>query len=235
VRAAFSCRDGGVSGGPYATLNLGGGVGDEPRAVAENRRRFAAAFGFAPDAAAGARQVHGAEVVAVTAPGAAGAADGLCTDVPGVVLTIAVADCAAVFLADGARGAVALCHAGWRGAAAGIAGAAVAALGRRFGCRPEDLHACISPCIGPCCYEVDAPVLAAFGPRACRFLPGRPGHARLDLPGSLALQLRQAGLRERRIAAAGLCTACEAPWLYSHRRDHGRTGRMHAALWLHAP
>ncbi len=232
IAGAFSSRLGGCSTGPFASLNLGFGVGDEPRAVEENARRFAAAAGFPSGGVATVGQVHGVAVLPVTGPGAAGTADGLCTDVPGVVLAIGVADCAALFLADPVRRAVALCHAGWRGTAGGIGPAAVEQLALRFGSRPADIRACVSPCIGACCYEVDMPVIEAFGERAAVWLPARPGHARLDIAQSNRLQLERAGVPAARIAVAGLCTACHPEWLFSHRRDHGRTGRMRAALWL---
>jgi YfiH family protein len=241
TRAAFSSRLGGVSGGPFATLNLGGAVGDDPAAVACNRQRFAAAVGFRPEAVARLRQVHGADVVAVDRPGDAGSGDALCTDVPGVVLAVAVADCAAVYLVDLRRRAVALCHAGWRGTVADVAGRAVAELGRRYGSRPEDLWAAISPAIGPCCYEVGESVIGALRAavpwaeavlRPAPEAPAGSARARLDLWEANRLRLRDAGVPDAQVHVAGVCTACDAPRLFSHRRDRGRTGRMEAVLWL---
>jgi len=236
AHAVFSARGGGCSPPPWESLNLGLAVGDDPDRVAENRRRFARAAGFSPDAAATAHQVHGAAVAVVIRPGAAGPADGLCTECPGVVLTIGAADCAVVYLVDTARRAVGLCHAGWRGTAADVVGRTVAAMAEAHGSRPEDLVAAISPSIGPCCYEVDEPVIRALrdaAPWADDVLrPGLAGHARLDLAGANRRRLRDAGVPPGSIHAAGVCTACHAEQLYSHRRDRGRTGRMQAALWL---
>ena len=230
--AAFSSRLGGCSRGAFASLNLGAEVGDRPEDVDANRARFAARAGFAPDSVAPVRQVHGGAVLSVSGPGAAGTADGLCTDAPGVTLIIAVADCAAVYLVDPERGAIGLCHAGWRGTVAAVAARCVATMAARFGCRPENLRAAVSPCIGACCYEVDGPVIAALTGQPGCLRPTDPAHARLDIAEANRRQLLGAGLDPARIAVAGICTACHPPTLFSHRRDAGRTGRMHAALWL---
>ncbi len=238
ARAAFSSRIGGVSAPPHATLNLGASVGDDPAAVEENRRRFAAAAGFDAAAVAYAAQVHGADVLTATRPGRTGTGDALCTDLPGLVLAIGVADCAAVYLFDPVRRAAALCHAGWRGTVADVAGCTVRELGRRYGCRPGDLLAAVSPCAGACCYQVDAPVIAALAaaaPWADEVLrPDGPGRARLDLAQANRQRLLDAGLDADRIHACAICTICEPVRLFSHRRDAGRTGRMHAALWIPA-
>ena len=232
VRAAFSSRLGGVSAPPFASLNLGLSVGDDEEHVAVNRRRFAALAGFDPERVAVVRQVHGGAVRRAEAPGEVAVADGLCTDRPGLVLAISAADCAAVYLVDALRGAVGLCHAGWRGSAAGIAGRAVRVMAECFGSRPADLVAAVSPSIGPCCYEVAAPVLEAFAGRPGVLRPGRPGHAQLDLWTANRLQLLEAGLGASRIHVAGICTSCQPELLFSHRRDGGRTGRMRAVLWI---
>jgi len=233
--AAFSSRLGGCSAAPYARCNLGLSVGDEPACVAENRRRFAVAAGFPPEATVRADQVHGSTALAVFAPGEAGAADGLCTDQPGLVLTIAVADCAVVYLLDPVVAAIGLCHAGWRGTVADVVGSTVARMARAFGTRPRDLVAAVSPAIGPCCYEVAAPVTAAMAGAApwgaSMLRPTRPGHALLDLWGANRRRLLDAGVPATAIHVAGVCTACHGERLYSHRRDRGRTGRMDAALW----
>lgn len=235
--AVFSARLGGCSPAPWDSLNLGLAVGDDPERVAANRRRFAAVAGFDPGAVAAVDQVHGTGVAVVRAPGPAGAADTLLTDCPGVVLTIGAADCAVVYLFDPLRRAIALCHAGWRGTAADAAGLAVAALGEACGTRPADVLAAISPCIGACCYEVDEPVVAALArsaPWAEAVLAPSPlaGRYRLDLAGANRRRLIDRGVPPAAIHSAGLCTACERQRLFSHRRDHGHTGRMQGALWL---
>ena len=234
--AVFSSRLGGVSDAPYTSLNLGAAVGDAPEAVAENRRRFAQAAGFAAEAAARATQVHGCSVLAVSTPGEAGRGDALCTDVPDVVLCVGVADCAAIYLHDPVQQAVALCHAGWRGTVADVVGRTVSELRRLYGCRPRDLSAAVSPCAGPCCYQVDAPVIEGLGaaaPWAHEVLrPDGPGRARLDLAEANRRRLLDAGLDAHRIHVCTICTICDPDRLFSHRRDAGRTGRMQAALWI---
>jgi YfiH family protein len=236
--AFFSSRRGGVSAGPWAALNLGGQVGDDAAAVAANRRALAQAVGVPVETWARVRQVHGAEVVAVRAPGDHGAADGLVSATPGLCLTVTVADCCAVYLLDPRRRVVGLCHAGWRGTVADVAGATVAAMVQGWGCRPEDLLAAVSPAVGPCCYEVDAPVIAAlrqsapWADRVLRAEAASPARARLDLWGANVQRLVDAGVPPAGVAVAGLCTACSPDLLYSHRRDGGRTGRMLAGIGL---
>ncbi|MDR7483811.1 MAG: peptidoglycan editing factor PgeF [Armatimonadota bacterium] len=234
---AFTTRMGGTSAPPYDTLNLGRGVGDRPEAVRANRARVLAALGRALDDHVEASQVHGAAVAVVGAAQRGRKVDGvdaLATRERSVVLAMHCADCVPVLLADPVRGAVAAVHTGWRGTASGAAAATVAAMAQAFGSRPADLVAAIGPTIGPCCYEVDAPVLAGFAAWPWRdrvFRPSRPDRWSLDLPEANRLQLVAAGVRDAAISAAGLCTSCHAALFFSHRRD-GRTGRMGALIAL---
>lgn len=236
IRAVFSSRTGGVSEGPFSSLNLSTGVGDDPRAVAQNRRRLAAAAGFDPAACARVQQVHGRQVCTVPGPGAWGEADALITSVPGTVLCVRTADCVPIYVIDPRARVAGLAHAGWRGTAADVVGALVATMATAFGCRPADLLGAVGPAIGPCCYEVDAPVITALE-KAATWSGGvlkttGPDHARLDLWDANRRRLLDAGLAPDRVAVAGICTACHPDLLFSHRRDGGRTGRMEAALWL---
>jgi YfiH family protein len=238
VGALMSTREGGVSAGPYASLNLGRGVGDAPEAVAENRRRFAAALGGRP---VWLRQVHGTQVLHLTnatpehpeAP-----ADAAWTDRRGIACVVGAADCLPVLLAADDGRAVAAAHAGWRGLAGGVLEAAVAALGAGAGVVPARLAAWIGPGIGPAHFEVCADVLAAFGVPAApgseaphfRWHP-RPDGAprwRADLPALAAARLRAAGVGT--VEAAAACTFSDASRFFSFRRD-GVTGRMAAAVW----
>jgi polyphenol oxidase len=219
----FSTREGGVSEGPYASLNLGIFTGDEPGRVVENRRRLCAAAGVDPERATMAWQQHGAEVrrarpESIVDPGLRhDPCDGLWTEEPGQAMLLLTADCLPIALArlDGARPAVAVLHAGWRGLLAGIVPAGVAALGSRL------VTAAIGPSIGPCCYEVRedvaAPVRAAFGLGLVR-------DGRLDLWNAAERALRAAGVA--RIERFDLCTACDEERFFSHRRDAGVTGRQ---------
>src|SRR5512135_3872176 len=145
----FTTREGGVSEGPFRSLNLSSTVGDAPERVRDNWERLRRATGLA---FARVRQVHGCRVVTAGA-GAEPAeeADGVTTATPGVAACVSVADCAPVLLADPRSGAVAAVHAGWRGTLARAAGEGVRALVERHGARTSDLLAVIGPCIGPCC------------------------------------------------------------------------------------
>jgi YfiH family protein len=230
-RAAFSTRLGGVSEPPFDSLNLGLLTEDDEDAVAGNRLRLAAALGFPPADVTFARQVHGTELLQHGTPPFACSLSGNGnekeqTNVPvgdGHVLRqprraalVFVADCLPVALA-GQRG-VAMVHAGWRGLAGGILGAGAKAVGA--------ISAAIGPGIGPCCYEVGDEVLAAFGDLGEGVASGRM----LDLPEVARRQLARVGVE--RIESAGLCTSCERGLFFSHRRDHGRTGRQAGLAWV---
>lgn len=237
VGAAMSQRAGGVSTGPYASLNLGVAVADEPAAVAENRARFGAALGAQP---VWLRQVHGVKVLRLHAGGDSAhgePADAAWTTDPGVACTVQVADCLPVLftLRDGS--AVAAAHAGWRGLAAGVLEATVQALCEGRGVAPSEVLAWLGPCIGPRQFEVGADVLQAFGedpaaPDSHRFVyrPRSDGAPRwlANLPLLAAERLAAVGLQ--RITSAGACTVEEASSFFSFRRD-GVTGRMAAAVW----
>lgn len=180
-----------------------------------------------------ARQVHGADIARVGRRGLVGTADVLVTAEPGTTLAIFTADCLAIALYDPERAALALAHVGWRGTVAGATPAAVRAL-HDLGARPERLHAAVSPSIGPCCYEVDEPVIAAFrrahpGSWEAWVRPTRPGHWMLDLWGANEDLLRGAGVARERIGNPRRCTACHPEWFFSHRkRHHGRLATVAA-------
>jgi YfiH family protein len=225
----FTTRAGGVSPEPWASLNLGGAVGDDPARVAENWGRLEAATGLA---FARVRQVHGAAVVTAEGPCAPHQeADVVVSRTAGVAASVAVADCVPVLLADPATGAVAAVHAGWRGTVARAAAAAVAELVARDGTRPRDLLAAIGPSIGPCCYEVSEELAAQFEEAFGDGVVDRTGPGpRLDLWEANARALGAAGLVPERIDRLGRCTACERGLFFSHRRDRGATGRQIA--WI---
>jgi polyphenol oxidase len=207
---AFTTRAGGVSEGPFASLNLARWSRDRPENVDENRRRVCAAVGAEPARLALNRQRHTA-LVHRARPGARGQpGDGLWTDEPGLPMLKLTADCVpvAIVRANGGRPALAVLHAGWRGLLEGIVERGVEALGGGA------LAAAIGPAVGPCCYEVGPEVAEPF---AARFggdvLRGR----RLDLPGSAERALRAAGVD--RVERIDLCTACNPDRFFSHRRQ----------------
>jgi YfiH family protein len=221
VRLAFSTRRGGVSDPPFASLNLGRSTLDRPDAVAENRARLLNALGLSPDRLVTAGQVHGTRVVEASAPGHQPDCDALVTRIPGLALAVTTADCMSLLYV--APGAVAAAHAGWRGTADGMPGAALAALCSLAGCAPDRVHVHIGPCIRGCCYEVGEEVSSRFHPATVRQVSGR---ARLDLPTAALLQLEELGVPRPSIHDTGACSACEPYWYFSHRRDEGRTGRL---------
>lgn len=231
--AVFTTRRGGVSGPPWDGLNLGLHVGDDPAAVAENRRRLFAALGVDPTSLVSGEQVHGDRVAVATVPGRHERTDGLVTAVPGLTLAIFCADCVPVFIIDPLTPAVAAVHAGWRGTVAGIAGVAVKVMGEAFGSRPRDLVAAIGPSIGPCCYEVGAEVAErAAGRFGSTVLLGDPpggargdsrARTRLDLWEANRLALLEAGLNPLSVHSSSHCTHCRPALFHSHRRATRRT------------
>jgi polyphenol oxidase len=230
VFAAFSRRDGGASGAPYASLNLGLGIGDDAAAVAANRAGLAAACGLAGDGLAWMRQVHGSNVCYV-GPGSAGPgepADGMFTDVPGLALCVLVADCVPVLVADPVARIAGAAHAGREGLVAGVVPALVAAM-TSAGASPARMRAMTGPAICGGCYEVPADLqarVAATAPAArCQT---RAGTAGLDIAAGVRAQLTAAGVG--RTAADGRCTR-ESADLFSYRRD-GTTGRFAGLVWL---
>ncbi len=235
LRHGFFTRAGGVSRPPYASLNLGASVGDDPEAVAENRRRCLAALGLDEGSVVTPYQVHSTTVARVgRAEGrrVVEATDGLVTDEPGTALLLRFADCVPLVLYDRERRAVGLVHAGWRGTLHGMAIAGVRAMQAHFGSQPGQLWAGIGPAIGACCYEVSADLAEAFarrfGPRVVGRPPGAGPH--LDLVAANAIALEEAGLGH--IEQVGLCTACHVDEFFSHRREGGRTGRLGAVVAL---
>jgi polyphenol oxidase len=219
----FSTRVGGVSEGPYESLNLGIFTGDDPQRVVENRRRLAGIADIDPQRTRMAWQQHGAGVrraspEGILTPGTQHEpCDGWWSDEPGQGMMLVTADCLPVAIArrDGDRPALAVLHVGWRGLLAGIVANGVSALG---GGR---LAAAVGPGIGPCCYEVGADVARPF---AARFGWEVLSDGRLDLWRATELALEQAGVQE--VERTDLCTYCHPELFFSHRRDRGTTGRQ---------
>jgi polyphenol oxidase len=226
ARALFTTRRGGVSAGPYASLNLGLWTDDEPANVHANRDRLAALAGIDRGRFAQGRQVHGAEVRALQAPPdpdeEPAPADGQATSVAGVAPVVLVADCLPIAL--GAPGAVAMLHAGWRGLAGGVVEEGVRAVRALGG--SADIVAAIGPGAGGCCYEVGEEVHAAFAPHGGAVRRGR----NLDLKAIAVRELEATGVSA--VHDVGICTMCADPQLfYSHRRDGGVTGRQAGVVW----
>jgi YfiH family protein len=213
----FTTRLGGVSEGPYASLNLGRKSGDDVDRVDENRRIACESIGADVERLALNYQVHSDCVVQAVAGVRGEHADGLWTDEPGLPILAMSADCLPIALARvGTHGrAVAVLHVGWRGLLGGIVGAGVRAIDG------GTLAAAVGPGIGPCCYDVGEEVAAAFRER---FGDDVVRAGRLDLWTSAERALRAAGAAH--VERFDRCTACEAETFFSHRRDAGRTGRQ---------
>lgn len=205
--------------------------------------QVATSMGVAADRLLRAHQVHGRDVLVARTSGgrwpapADACADVLVSDDPDVAITVRVADCVPLLIADARTGVVAAVHAGWRGTAAGAAQAGVAALVREFGSRPADLHAALGPSIGPRAYEVGEEVRSEFvrmghGEAALArwFVAGANARPHLDVWRANVDQLREAGVAAGQIASAGACTASNLDWFFSHRAEGPGAGRMVAAI-----
>jgi YfiH family protein len=233
----FFGRRGGVSAGIYSSLNAGPGSKDDPAAIAENRRRIAAAFGRDPQALIGVHQVHSPTAVIVDAPwaGVRPEADALATRTPGLVLSILTADCAPVLLADREAGVIGAAHAGWKGAHGGVLEAAVAAM-VSLGAAPERIIAAIGPCIHQASYEVGPEFAARFAEweRHQFFQPGQGDRLMFDLPSFCVSRLQRSGVKS--IETLAHDTYAGPATLFSHRRSvHeklGDYGRNCAAITL---
>jgi len=219
----FSTRLGGVSDGPFESLNLGILTGDDRERVVENRRRLAGAARIDAARTRMAWQRHGVEVrraspEGILAPGTRhDACDGWWSDDRGQGMMLLTADCLPVAIArsNGRRPALAVLHVGWRGLLGGIVANGVAAVGG------GSVVAAIGPGIGPCCYEVGPdvaqPFEAAFGPEVL-------ADGRVDLWRATELALERSGVEE--VERTDLCTFCHPELFFSHRRDRGTTGRQ---------
>ncbi|WP_300668819.1 peptidoglycan editing factor PgeF [Desulfoluna sp.] len=219
-------RKGGHSEGLYKGLNAGVSSGDDTQVVAANRKAILIESGG--EELVTLSQVHGNAVHVHTGPGVVPIeADAVVTDRPGAMLTILTADCQAVVLVDPTKRVVANAHAGWRGSVAGVLAATVSVMEERFGCRPADLLAGIGPSLGPCCAEFTH--YKHELPKA--FHTHRVGFNHFDFWAISRDQLCHAGLKASHIAAAQLCTRCDAEHYFSYRRNH-TTGRLATVIGI---
>lgn len=235
VHAVVTTRAGGVSASPWDSLNLGTHVGDDPAAVAANRRRLHQALqAIAPcDTPQWLNQVHGVAVVEAEPDARQRAshvpdADAVTTTQAGLPCVVMTADCLPVFFCDREGTRVAVAHAGWRGLCDGILEATL----RQFP-EPARVLVWLGPAIGPEQFEVGSEVRAAFVAQdagaAAAFVPSRnAGRWRADIYQLARQRLRKSGVIA--IYGGGLCTVCDAGRFFSYRRD-GQTGRMASVIW----
>jgi len=241
TQACFSSRPGGLSPAPYASLNLGFHVGDDPERVAGNRALLCSSLGIDPASVTSPRQRHTSIISVLENSDEIGAGsigeesvfdpcDGLITSMPGAPLLLHFADCVPVVLTaltEDEKPLVGVVHAGRQGLMDGVVRNAVAALKENHGVVPGSTTAAIGPCIGPCCYEVDEETAVEF---VKRFGPKRANGRYLDLGSAVADELADSGVRRVNIDRLEICTSCNDHF-YSYRRD-GVTGRHGAIAWI---
>ena len=223
ARHGFFTRNGGVSEGPFASLNCSLSGQDLRESVLQNRALAAQALGADPALLLGLTQVHGIDVATVTEPWQPGngpRADAAVTNRPGIALGIVTADCAPVLFVDPQAGVIGAAHAGWRGAVEGVLDTTLAAM-MALGADPDRIHAAVGPCIGPRSYEVGADLRDAvldYDPGDTGFFAkgARPGHWLFDLPAYCMARLRAAGIAH--VTALDADTLPDTDRFFSHRR-----------------
>jgi len=237
THAVFT-RQGGVSPEPWASLNVGGTVGDDAARVRENRYRSFAALGRRIDSLFDVWQVHSADAICADLPRDPSLplvqADIIFTDKPNVTLYMRFADCVPILFYDPKQGVVGLAHAGWLGTVRGTTTAAMKTMCKHYGSKPENILAAIGPSIGVDHYEIGHDVIAkvheSFNSDAERLLQSRDGKTYFDLWAANFIQLQKSGVEK--IEVAGLCTACHLDDWFSHRAEKGKTGRFGALIAL---
>ncbi len=237
THAVFT-RHGGTSRAPWSSLNIGGTVGDDPDAVRQNLRLVYDSLELDSRAACEVWQVHSADAVIANAPVPGrrwlARADAMVTNKPGVPLLMRFADCVPVLFYDPAHHAVGIAHAGWRGTVSQVVVSTLRVMQDAFDTRPEQVQAAIGPSIGPDHYQVGPEVVEAinqaFGSTHDLIRQASDGSTYLDLWTSNRLALERAGVRS--IEIAGICTASNTIDFYSHRAEHGKTGRFGAVIAL---
>lgn len=212
----FTTRAGGVSEGPFESLNLGRRTGDDVERVDENRRRLCAELGAEDGDLTLGYQTHSTVMNRAQAGSRGAPGDGLWTDEAGIPMLALGADCSLLAMArtNGSEPALAVLHAGWRGLLSGIVEQTAKILG-------PDLAAIVGPTIGPCCYEVGDEIRAAY---RARFGASVVRDRKLDLWTAAELALREAGVQT--VERTDVCTACNEREYFSHRRSGGITGRQ---------
>ena len=239
IAHGFFTRQGGVSEGLYAGLNVGLGSKDEPERIRENRARVAGWFGEHPDHLATLYQIHSPDVIVVDGPvtGDRPEADGQVTSKPGIVLGVLTADCGPVLFADPEAGVIGAAHAGWKGAFDGVLENTIASM-EQLGARRENIVASLGPSISQRNYEVGPEFYERFLARnpdwARCFAPsGKPGHYLFDLPALSVSRLAASGVKAENL---DICTYAEEERFFSYRRTTHRKepdyGRQISAIML---
>ncbi len=239
VNHLFSTKIGGVSEGEYGSMNLSFNRGDKREAVLENYRRLCSCVDIDVAHLVLSRQTHTDNIKTVTKDDCGTGIfkesfsdiDGLVTNEKGVALVTQYADCTPLVFLDPVKKVIATSHAGWRGTVKEIGKKTVEKMIREFDCNPQDIIACIGPCIGQCCYEVDDPVYNEFLKLSYLdlskiFTPKDNGRYMLDLVEANKQILISAGIRIENIDLNDICTCCNASSLHSHRASGGKRGNL---------
>lgn len=241
----FTTRYGGVSSGPFESLNLNFFRGDDPGKVLENFRLLAEDLGVSPDDMVLSKQVHGCSILRVdeshkgmgiVRERSYGPVDGLTTDIPGIMLVTYYADCVPLYFYDPVKKAICLSHSGWRGTLLDMAGKSVKTMIDCYNSRPENIRVGIGPHIRSCCFEVGEDVAGLFFEK----YPKPESYARrnekgkwtLDLEAIIRKSLSTQGIQEKHVYGCGICTRCEHDVFFSHRGSGGHTGTGAAFLMI---
>jgi YfiH family protein len=238
ITHAVFTRHGGVSPKPWDSLNMGATVGDDLARVTANRVSSFLSVGLAPKSLFDVWQIHSAEVVVADAPRPVDQpylkADAILTNKKNVSLYMRFADCVPILLHDPVRKVIGLVHSGWQGTVKKVAQAAVIKMQTHYGSAPENILAAIGPSIGAHHYQVGTEVVeqvrAAFGKQANNLLINLDGARQFNLWAANQLILKQSGVKN--IEIAGICTACHTDDWFSHRAEHGVTGRFGVLIAL---
>lgn len=246
VEHCFTTREGGVSEGIFAEMNLSYSRGDRKESVDENYRRLARALHVSEGDFVCSHQTHTINVrrvgekekgSGVTRERKLCDVDGLITDEPGVVLATSYADCVPLFFVDPVHRAIGLSHSGWRGTVKRMGQVTVDAMNKEFGSEPSEIYAAVGPSICRDCYEVGGEVAEQFaaefaGHKGEIITTNKNGKYQLDLWRSNEIVLTEAGILPEHLAVTNICTCCNPSLLFSHRASQGRRGNLGAFMYL---
>ncbi len=247
VNIGFSTRNSGVSQPPFYSLNMGLHVGDRQESVIRNRQQFMSVLGIGLDRVVCCQQVHGSNVACINGEQAGRGAenydtslpgiDAMITSTPGIMLAAFYADCIPVFFFDPVKRAVAIAHSGWKGTMNRIVVNTLQSMVEGLGCEPFDIEVFIGPGIGRCCFQIQPDLSEKVSKVFPEFdgIMDRNREIYWDLRLTNRNILIEAGINPVKIIDCGLCTSCRTDMFYSHRKEHGKTGRMMAAIGLRRP
>ncbi len=237
LRHGFGTRLGGVSQGPFRSLNFDPHGGDSRENILQNKLILGSALELDPDRIFLANQVHGDQVLILNEDPSDGASkfhhldyDAILTQQKGVAIGVLTADCLPIMVYDPVQGVIGIVHSGWRGTCLNIMGNVVSKLRKVFNVEPDNIVVGLGPCIGDCCYEVDVKVVRSIKNSTNRWKefirPLKANRYSLDLVGLNIHHLLQAGIPQTNIVRVNACTACNSKIFFSHRASRGKTGRQ---------